>query len=299
MQLIAKILGGVVALALLALATIFVFSTNKLSRSVTYVDSSPPTLRDSANLARGRHLARAIGKCVECHGDDLGGQVIIDGLPFARVVAPNLTTGRGGIGEARTDDQIVQAVRHGVGVGGRPLVLMPARNYWHMSDADVGALVGYIRSVPAVDRELAPTKFGLVGRTLLVSGSLDPMFEALEMDHSAARTETPAADTTVAYGRYLAEVGGCTGCHGPGLSGGAIPGMPPEARPAANITPEGIGQWTEQDFFAAMRDGRRPDGSSVDSTAMPVRLTREMNDTETRALWMYLRTVPPRAFGSR
>lgn len=299
MRLLAKILGGVVVVCGLVLATIYVFSTNKLSQSVAYVDSSPPTPRDSASRTWGQHLARSIAKCGECHGADLGGQVLIDELPFARIVAPNLTTGSGGIGGNRTDDQIVQAIRHGVGAGRRPLALMPASSYWPMGDEDVGALVAYLRSVPPVDRELPPTEFGLVGRLALLQGKLDPMFETWEMDHNARREPPPPADTSVAYGRYLASIGGCTGCHGPGLSGGPIPGMPSDARPAANITPDGIGQWSEQDFFAALREGRRPDGSAVDTTAMPVAATREMTDLETRAIWMYLRTVPPRAFGSR
>ena len=299
MQLVAKILGAVILVAAMVLATVFVLSANRLSKAVTYVDSSPGIPRDSATLARGRHLATAISKCGECHGDDLGGQVVIDGLPFARVVAPNLTTGRGGVGGQRTDDQLIQAVRHGVGMGGRALALMPARNYWHMGDDDVGALVQYLRSLPPVDREHPETEFGLVGRFLLVRGSLNPMFEAKEMDHGTRREPPPAADTTVAYGRYLAEIGGCTGCHGPGLSGGSIPGAPPEMRPATNITPEGIGRWSEQEFFVALREGRRPDGSMIDSTSMPIRSTRLMTDLETKAIWMYLQGVPPKAFGSR
>lgn len=299
MQLVAKILGGIVLVAALVLATVFVLSTNRLAKAVTYVDSSPGIPRDSTSLARGRHLATAIGKCGACHGEDLGGQVVIDGLPFARVVAPNLTTGRGGIGGQRTDDQLIQAIRHGVGLGGRALALMPARNYWHMGDDDVGALVQYLRTLPAVDREHPPTEFGLVGRFLLVRGSVNALFEAKEMDHGARREQPPPADTTVAYGRYLAEIGGCTGCHGAGLSGGAVPGAPPEMRPAANITPEGIGRWSEQEFFVALREGRRPDGSMIDSTSMPIAYTRLMTDPETKAIWMYLQGVPPKAFGSR
>jgi hypothetical protein len=83
------------------------------------------------------------------------------------------------------------------------------------------------------------------------------------------------------------------------LSGGTLPGAPPDAKPAANITPEGIGTWTEQDFFRAMREGVRPDGTPIDSTMMPIPLTREMTDLETRAVYMYLRTVPPKPFGGR
>lgn len=299
MKTLGKILGGIILVGLMILATIFVFSTQTLNKHIEYSDASPPIPKDSASIARGRHLSRAISKCVDCHGDDLGGQVVFDALPMARVVAPNLTTGRGGIAGSRTDDDYLRAIRHGIGVGGRPLVLMPARNYWHMGDADVGSLVAYLRTLPAVDRELPPTQFGLVGRVRLLKGDLDGMFEARQIDHLARRSAPPAADTTADYGRYLAEIGGCTGCHGPTLSGGAIPGMPPEAKPAANITPEGIGSWTEQDFFKAVREGIRPNGTALDSTQMPVRLTREMTDLETKAIYLYLRTVPPKASGGR
>lgn len=298
MKTFGKILAGVVLVVLMILSTIFVFSTQTLNHNIEFSDSSPPIPKDTASIARGRHLSRAISKCVECHGDDLGGQVVFDGLPMARVVAPNLTSGRGGIAGNRSDDDFLVAIRHGLGLGGRPLVLMPARNYWHMGDVDAASLIAYLRTLPPVDRELEPVKFGLVGRVLLLKGDLDPMFEAKGMDHIARRSVPPAADTTADYGRYLAEIGGCTGCHGPTLSGGSLPGGPPDAIPAANITPEGIGTWTEQDFFKALREGIRPNGSKIDSL-MPVRLTREMTDLETKAIYLYLRTVPPKSGGGR
>lgn len=298
MKTLGKVFAAIAVGILMILSTIFVFSTQTLNKHITYSDVSPPIPRDSASIARGRHLSRAIAKCVDCHDNDLGGKVVFDALPMARVVAPNLTTGRGGIGGNRTDDDFLRAIRHGIGFGGRALVLMPARNYWHMGDDDVGSLIAYIRTLPAVDRELEPTRFGLVGRVLLLKGDLDPMFEAKAMDHVAKRPAPPAADTTADYGRYLAEIGGCTGCHGPSLSGGKLPGSPPDAKPAANITPQAIGSWTEQDFFKALREGVRPDGSPIDTTVMPVPLTREMTDLETKAIYMYLRTVPAKATGA-
>jgi mono/diheme cytochrome c family protein len=299
MKTFGKVLAAVVLVVLMILSTIFVFSTQALNKSIEYSDTSPPIPNDTVSIARGRHLSRAISKCVECHGEDLGGQVVFDALPMARVVAPNLTSGRGGIAANRTDDDFLRAVRHGIAPSGRALVLMPSRNYWHMSDADAGSLVAYLRTLPAVDRDLPPTQFGLVGRVLLLKGDLAGMFEAKDMDHVARRGAVPAADTTVEYGHYLAEIGGCTGCHGQTLSGGPVPGMPPDARPAANLTPEGIGTWTEQDFFKALREGVRPNGTPIDSTQMPVRLTREMTDLETKAIYLYLRTVPPKPTGGR
>jgi mono/diheme cytochrome c family protein len=91
----------------------------------------------------------------------------------------------------------------------------------------------------------------------------------------------------------------CTGCHGPGLSGGPIAGGPPDWPPAANLTPTGLGHYTEADFIRALREGVRPGGVPIDA-AMPVaRITRHMTDVELRALYAYLRSVPPRPYGSR
>lgn len=294
MKLVLKILGGIVVVLVLAVLTVYVFATQKLNRPIEYTDSSPPILHDSSALARGRHLATTISKCVDCHGADFGGMVLADVPPF-RLVAPNITSGRGGVLSERSDDDLLRAIRHAIGVGGRPLVMMPARNYWLMGDADVGALIGYLRSVPAVDRELPGTKFSLLGRFLLLRGEFDAMFEAHDIDHAARRDAPPAADTTVAYGRYLATIGGCNGCHGPDLAGGPIPGAPPDAPPATNLTPQGIGSWTQEDFFRAMRQGVRPDGTPIDTVMMPVPLTRQMTDVETQAIFMYLKTVPAKA----
>jgi mono/diheme cytochrome c family protein len=108
-----------------------------------------------------------------------------------------------------------------------------------------------------------------------------------------------AEGETSEYGRYLSVVGGCVGCHGPGLSGGRVPGTPPNFPPAANITPAGaIGQWTEQDFFRALREGKRPNGAGIDPF-MPWQATAKMSNEEVKALWLYLRTVPSRPYGNR
>jgi hypothetical protein len=105
------------------------------------------------------------------------------------------------------------------------------------------------------------------------------------------------AGRTVAYGRYLASVAGCHGCHGHGLSGGRVAG-PPGLPPASNLTPAGIGGWTERDFVRALREGRRRDGSTIDEF-MPWRTLGRMTDEELGALWDYLRSVPPKPFGGK
>ena len=103
---------------------------------------------------------------------------------------------------------------------------------------------------------------------------------------------------TAEYGKYLADNAGCPSCHGPGLSGGKIPQAPPDTVPAANLTPTGLGQWTEADFVRTIRTGTRPDGRVLD-TFMPWPYYSQMTDDELGAIWRYLQSVPPRPTGTR
>ena len=147
-----------------------------------------------------------------------------------------------------------------------------------------------------MDREIPSTTLRMVGRALYLANRL-PIVSAALLDHGGHETPPPAG-RTVAYGAYLAGISGCRGCHNPDLSGGPIPGMPPDTPPAANITPTGIGRFSEADFTTLLREGRRPDGTVV-SDMMPVRFTRQMTDDEIAAVYAYLRQVTPRAFAER
>jgi mono/diheme cytochrome c family protein len=297
MRLLGKILGSVVSLLLVVVAGGFLVSSSKLERHYALDAKIPPIPSDPASIERGRHLARAIAKCVDCHGDDLGGRDFIDAGAIGHVWAPNLTRGRGGAGALLTEAQWVNAVRRGLAPDGRGLLIMPSDEYQHLTDEDLGAIIAYVRSVPPVDRAFPTSRLGPLGRALYLAGKF-PAVPAEAVDHTSYPPAHVEAGPTEAYGRYLANVGGCTGCHGPGLSGGPIPGMPPEAKPAANLTPTGIGRYSEADFTRILRDGKRPDGTAIDSL-MPYKLTREMTDDEIRAVYTFLRTVPAKEFGNR
>jgi hypothetical protein len=73
---------------------------------------------------------------------------------------------------------------------------------------------------------------------------------------------------------------------------------PPDLPLASNLTPSGIGRWTEADFTRAMREGKRPDGTTLDAF-MPWEVFRNMSDSDLHALWLYLQSVPPKAFGNK
>ena len=62
-----------------------------------------------------------------------------------------------------------------------------------------------------------------------------------------------------------------------------------------NITPDtetGIGRWSDAEIAAAIRDGRRPDGTLI-GPPMPIELYRGLSDHDLVAMVTYLRTMPP------
>jgi mono/diheme cytochrome c family protein len=291
---LAWFLGAVVGLLLLALAGVYLVTSSRMSKRYDVAARPVPVPSDSAGIERGRHIAIAIGKCVACHGEDLGGSVLGDNFLFGRLAASNLTTGKGGVAGRYDDATLTRAIRHALRHDGTPLRVMPSEAFQYLSDEDAGALVAYIRSLPPVDRELPALRVGPMPRVLSLMTTF-PLIPARVVDHARVPPVSMPEGITVEYGKYLANVGGCTGCHGPGLSGGNLgPGKPP-----SNLTPAGIGTWTEADFVRALREGKRPVGADIDSLAMPWPEAGKMSDPEIRAVWAFLKSVPPKAFGNR
>lgn len=275
------ILAGLVLLILVVIASIYLVTNRQIGEQYSLPDSPVRAASDSASLARGQHLAEALGKCGECHGPDLGGKVWVDEPAFGRLAGVNLTRGRGGIGDY-TDADFERAIRHGVGRDGRALIFMPAEAFAPMSDSDLAALIGYLRTLPPIDRELPEPRVGPVARALYLGGNF-PLLPVKLIDHAAKRT-VPAPGVTVEYGLYLASIGGCRSCHGLGFAGDANPDAP-------DITVGRIGAWSEEDFFRALRQGTRPDGSVIDPEKMPWVASGRMTDEEIRAVWLYQQSL--------
>jgi mono/diheme cytochrome c family protein len=287
LKIVGIVLGAVVGLVVVGVAIIYVLSNARLGRTHPRprVAIVVPTTPDA--VTRGKHLVEAVGSCMECHGEDLGGKVVMDAGPIGVVVAANLTRGRGGVATSFQDADWVYAIRHGLRQDRTSLILMPSEAYARLTDNDLGAIVAYLKQVPPVDRELPPSKLPVLGRALLLAGKL-PLLAAEntpDVQTRAAAQPGPTAE----YGHYLAGVSGCTGCHGSDLTGG-LTGGPPGTPPSANLTPAALGSWSEADFFRLMRTGVRPDGRKI-GDFMPWRFMARMSDDELRALWLYLQTV--------
>jgi mono/diheme cytochrome c family protein len=177
--------------------------------------------------------------------------------------------------------------------------MMPSLEYWHMSDRDLGHIIAYVKSLPPVTRELPSQEPRLLGKVLHVF-EVFPAYSAELIDHDAPRPAEPAVGPTREYGAYLA-VGTCVGCHGEGMSGGPIPGAPPDMGTPANLTlhATGLAGWSRDDFVRAMREGKRPDGRELSTEQMPWQNFRHFTDVELDALWAHLSELPPRPHGDR
>lgn len=288
--------GTLCAIILVCAVVVSIGSSQRINRKYEVPAETVPISADSASLARGRHIAEAIGKCVDCHRPNFAGGMFIDQAPFMRLAAPNLT--RAGLGGTLTDADWVRAIRHGVLPGGRGAVIMPAEAYVYMSDADLAAVIAYVKSVPPVQADWPAPRFGPVSRVLFAMNKL-PMIPAARIDHSRRGLTFPAPDTTAEYGAYLANIGGCSSCHNHSFSGGPNPAGPPDSPPPMNLTPIGLAGWTEAMFLDVLRKGKKPDGSAINSNFMPWQSSGKMTDAEIHAVWLFLKSLPPKQTGER
>jgi mono/diheme cytochrome c family protein len=288
---ILKYIGYLLLAALVVVLSVSLLGTLNLNQSYAFdVEQVTVPHGDAAAIARGEYIFHSFGNCADCHLEDLRGSLIVDEPAFGQVYAPNLTTGVGGVGATLSDEDFVRAIRHGLDPQGRPLHFMPAQNFVHMSKEDLGAVIAYIRSAPAVDHVQPDTSVNPQGNILMgvIGFNQSPVQTA---DHALVPPDAVAPGMTDEYGHYLMNVGGCVGCHGADLGGY----QESPANPfAPNIRMDGEpGGWTEAQFIAFMRSGTTPAGRQVDPF-MPWEQFRHMTDEDLQAIWLYLQNyVPP------
>jgi mono/diheme cytochrome c family protein len=285
-----------IAIAALLALLAHVLSERKRQRTIDVPVDPLAYVSDEASLTRGKYLFMSRG-CAECHGENGSGHVVIDeGGMF--ITSPNITAGPGSVVANYYEVDWVRTIRHGIKPDKHPVILMPSGDYNQLTNADLAALVAYVRSLPPVAGEGAVIRLPLIVKALYAVGQIKD--DAETIDHTRPPPNPIAEAVTPESGAYVANI--CIGCHGAGLSGGTIPGTPPDWPPAANLTPgngSALARYdTPNKFVTMMRTGKRPDGSDV-STVMPFATLKNLNDTELGALYAYLKTLPPRAAGNR
>lgn len=286
------VLGVLLGLVVLAAVILYAVGTSKLNKTLRIQPEAVEVPSDSASIERGRHLVEGILLCQECHGDNLGGTLMVDEPGMGRVYAANLTSGKGGAGASFTDADFVRAIRHGVAPDGRELAIMPAEIFNHLSDQDLGALIAYLKTVPPVDNETPKPQLMPLGRIMLAAGMLgNDVFPAELIDHTAPLPPAPEPGITAAYGEYLSSVSGCPACHGPDLSGAKLEQEGGAFAP--NLTPGGeLAGWDEAGFVTALRTGVTPSGHQLNPENMPWKIFSRATDDELKAIWLYLQSLP-------
>jgi len=261
----------------------------KLARHVDVAVAPVALHSDAASIERGGYLFRSRG-CGDCHGMDGAGAVVVDDGAL-HVRSPDITPAPTGVVARYTAVDWVRTIRHGVKPDGRPVMIMPSEEYNRLVDADLAAIVAYVRQLAPATGARAEVRLPMPVKALYAAGLVRDASE--KIDHSLAPAQPVPEGITTAHGAYVAN--GCIGCHGARLTGGKIAGAPPDWPAAARLAP-GPGSALDrypsaEPFMAMLKTGKRPDGSSV-SKVMPFVSLKEMNEVDVRALYLHLRSLP-------
>jgi mono/diheme cytochrome c family protein len=263
--------------------------------------------RTPERLARGRYIVEGPAHCFQCHSDvdytrpgaqakpgKKGAGAIFAEDSMSWLVAPNITpdveTGAG----SWTDEQLARAIREGIGHDGRRLFpVMPYMNFRNMSDEDLASVITYIRSIEPIRNVLPKTQIPEV-----LKGALPPI------QSITSAVSGPDLSSPVARGKYLVTLGNCATCHTPmnqqgqpitemAFGGGWQLKGPWGEVTSANITPDpsGISYYDEDLFIKTLRTGHV--GARRLNYVMPTGYFRNMNDDDLKAIFAYLRTLPP------
>jgi len=296
MKVSAITLTAVVVLAGIAFATALQLGDRKMHRRIAIDPPVVAAATDATSIERGRYLYLSRG-CADCHGvNGVGKNVVEDGGLL--IHAPNITPAKGSVVTPYQAADWVRSIRHGVKPSGEPIMVMPSEDYNRLTDADLAALIGFVRQLPAAEGPGATIRFPPMVKALYGLGLIPDA--AQKIDHTLPPSKPIAEGVTPEHGAYVANA--CIGCHGAALSGGKIPGAPPDWPAAANLTPAPGGAMakypTAESFATMLRTGKRPDGSAV-STVMPFAALKAMNDTDVQAMYLHLKRLPAVPAGER
>lgn len=259
-------------------------------------------------IAQGERIVTMV--CAECHrstnGNKLTGKKLLD-IPkvFGTAYSANITNDtEKGIGKY-TDGELAYLLRSGVKRNGQYAPMyMP--KFALMSDEDLYSVIAYLRSdaapVQAAGNASIPCEPSFLTKVLS-----NLVWKPLPYPENGI----PEPDTTdmVAFGAYLTHgMVNCYDCHSadfktnnplepeksPGYLGGGnkLLNLDGEVVLSPNLTPHetGIAHYTEASFRKALKEGIRPDGSSIN---YPMLKLTALTDKEVSAIWAYLQTVPP------
>ena len=257
------------------------------------------------NLANGERIFHA-GGCAGCHATPkqedktrLGGGLALKS-PFGTFFTPNISPDRkDGIGDW-SEANFVTAMWKGTAPNGSHYYpAFPYTSYQHMKLEDLRDLFAYLKTLPAVegtshDHDLP---FYLKLRRLLGG------WKFLSLDGQPFKPD-PAKPEEWNRGAYLVSgPGHCAECHSPRNLLGAIiarqrfaGGPDPEGGDGwvPNITPGGIGDYSQRDIERILETGDMPNGDSVGGAmAAVVSEISKLSAEDRAAIAAYVKSLPP------
>ena len=305
-----KIIGLLIGLVVLVVAGFLAFVA---VRGVPKYDAKVPQLASievtPERVAEGKRIALML--CRDCHYNPetkkLTGRQMDEAPEFGVIRARNITQHPdAGIGKW-SDAEIVYFILTGIHPADGQYVPPYMPKLARMSDEDLACVIAFLRSnepeVQADATELPASEHSFLTK-LLSTVAFKPL------PYPEGPIARPDTTDKVAWGKYLAlDVLDCWTCHSGDFTkmdvmepeksfrflggGNAMKNERGEIVVTANITPHeetGIGKWTEDQFVRALKYGIVENGPALRN---PMKPFSQLSDSEAKAIFAYLRTVPP------
>lgn len=267
-------------------------------------------------IARGEYLANHVSVCIDCHstrdwsrfsgpptpgtfgkgGDIFDQKFGFPGIYYAKNITPE------GISRY-TDGELFRTITTGVSKEGKALFpVMPFHYYGQMDEEDIKSIIAYIRTLKPIVNQVPP------------SNSDFPMnFIINTLPHEPSFTKLPPKADVVNYGKYLTNAAACLDCHTKFEKGSLVAGTEfgggrefpfPDGSivRSANIssdTETGIGGWDDETFVSIFK--AHSDSTTLNTklkpgefnSIMPWTMYGKMTEEDLKAIFAYLKTVPP------
>ena len=271
------------------------FSTTKATYTAV---ESPQALEHGKNLVysvcAGCHYNRGVNKFIGNPIEDVPGIA-------GKVYSANLTHSKThGLIPRYSDAEIKYLLKTGIARDGRYLSYMLRPN---MSDEDINDIIVFLRSDSDPALAAADTTIGLTHFTAI--GKIYMGMNAKPVAYNPQKIKRPT--DPVALGYYLVDNLGCFHCHSKSLTslnflnpdqtkgylagGIKLKGENGLEIYASNITLDknsGIGNYTQEDFLKAVKDGKSPSRK----LKAPMPKFQRLSDQEVNAIYAYIQTVP-------
>ena len=202
--------GGIAAVLVVAVIAIYGISAWQLNARHEVAGLALRVTPAPSMAEAGQRLAHVNG-CFGCHGDDLAGHLFVDNIFIGRLSGHNLTR----VVPQYSDEQLTNVIRGGVKSDGTGNIFMPSHAMVRLADADVAAIVAYLRTVERRPDAAKDTSLGLLARALVVIGMIPIEPDIVDPTQLGPRERPTEAD---ALGRYVARTT-CAMCHGLDLHG--------------------------------------------------------------------------------